>query len=334
MRLGKSGNSVNWKQNRVLVTGATGIVGSWLVKRLLQEGACVITLILDWDPQSELIRSGDIYRTTVVNGRLEEYCTLERAISTHDVDTVFHLGAQAIVVNALRSPLLTFETNIRGTYNLLEACRVHSGLVKRVVVASSDKAYGAVEKLPYTEEMLPNGRHPYDVSKSCADMIATAYAHTYNLPVTVARCGNIYGGGDLNWSRIVPGTIRSALNDEKPVLRSDGRCTRDYIFVLDAVNAYLLLASKTSADGICGDAFNFSPERQVSVLEITNMLLELMDRRDLEPIILNQAPAEIQDQYLDSTKAKRLLNWKPQYQLEQGLVETINWYKHFFNGYS
>jgi len=320
---------MHWKQQRVLATGATGVIGSWLVKRLLQHGSHVVALICDWDQQSELIRSGDVNRTTVVDGVLEDYATLERALHDHEIDTVFHLGAQTIVGTALQSPLATFETNIRGTYNLLEACRVHGSLVKRVVVASSDKAYGEATVLPYTEDMLLNGRHPYDVSKSCADLMAMTYAHSYDLPVTVARCGNVYGGGDLNWSRIVPGTIRSVLNNQQPVLRSDGRYTRDYIFVLDVVEAYLHLAEKTPENGVRGEAFNFSSENPMTVLEITHKVQEAMGRRDLEPVILNQARAEIKDQYLDSSKAKRLLNWGPQYSLEEGLVETINWYREF-----
>ena len=222
---------MNWTGRRVFVTGATGIVGSWLVKRLLELGAYVVALVRDWDPQTELVRSGDILRTNVVNGRLEDYDTLERAINEHEIDTVFHLGAQPIVTTALRNPLPTFEANIRGSYNLLEACRVHRSLVKRVVVASSDKAYGDAPSLPYTEDMPANGRHPYDVSKSCTDLLALSYAHTYDLPVTVARCGNIYGGGDLNWSRIVPGTIRSLWHGERPIIRSNGLFTRDYIYV-------------------------------------------------------------------------------------------------------
>lgn len=320
---------MNWEQHRVFVTGATGIIGSWLVKRLLEEGACVVTLVRDWDPQSELIRSGDINHTRVVNGALEEYSTVERAINEYEIDTVLHLGAQAVVGTALRSPLATFEANIRGTYNLLEACRVHSSLVKRVVVASSDKAYGDVESLPYTEDMAPNGRHPYDVSKSCADLIALTYGHTYNLSVAVARCGNVYGGGDLNWNRIVPGTIRSLLHDERPVLRSDGQYTRDYIFVLDVVEAYLLLALKAPVEGVRGEAFNFSSESPMTVLEITRKIQELMGRSDLEPVILNQAKAEIRDQYLDSSKARRLLGWLPQYTVDKGLSETIDWYREF-----
>lgn len=320
---------MTWEQHRVFITGATGIVGSWLVKQLLQEGAYVVTLIRDWDPQSELIRSGDVNQTTVVNGPLEDFATLERAISEHEIDTVIHLGAQAIVGTALRSPVATFEANIRGTYNLLEACRFHNGLVKRIVVASSDKAYGDVDTLPYNEDMLLKGRHPYDVSKSCADLIAMTYAHTYDLPVSVARCGNIYGGGDLNWSRIVPGTIRSILRNERPILRSDGSYTRDYVYVQDIVAAYLRLAQVSPENNIRGEAFNFSPESPTSVLEITRKISELMGRTDLEPVILNQARAEIKDQYLDSSKAERLLNWAPRYSLGEGLLATIQWYKNF-----
>ena len=320
----------DWSKHRVLVTGATGIVGSWLVKRLLESRAYVVTLIRDWDPQAELIRSGDVHRTAVINGALEEYSALERAISEHEIDTVFHLGAQTIVGTALRSPLPTFEANVRGTYNLLEACRFHSSLVERVVVASSDKAYGEAETLPYTEETPLNGRHPYDLSKSCADLIAISYAHTYKLPVTVARCGNIFGGGDLNWSRIVPGTIRSVLHNQRPILRSDGKYVRDYVYVLDIAAAYMLLAERTADEHFRGHAFNFSPERPMTVLDMTNTILTLMGRKDLEPVILNEAKAEIKNQYLNSDKAKRWLNWAPRYTLAQGLGETIEWYQGCF----
>lgn len=320
---------MTWTQHRVFITGATGIVGSWLTKRLIREGAYIVALVRDWDPQSELVRSGDIQRISVVNGALEEYDTLERAINEHEIDTVFHLGAQPIVNTALRNPLPTFEANIRGSYNLLEACRVHSKLVSRVVVASSDKAYGDVPQLPYTEDMPVNGRHPYDVSKSCTDLLSMTYAHTYKLPVTVARCGNIYGGGDLNWSRIVPGTIRSLLAGERPIIRSNGLFTRDYIYVEDVVDAYLALAAAADRPDVAGEAFNFSPESRVTVLEITKMIQQVVGRADLEPIIQDQAKSEIKDQYLDSAKAQRLLHWRPAYSLEQGLAETIAWYRAF-----
>jgi CDP-glucose 4,6-dehydratase len=300
---------MNWTERRVFVTGATGIVGSWLVKQLLESGAHVVALVRDWDPQTELIRSGDITRVAVVNGSLEDYATLERAINEHEIDTVFHLGAQPIVTTALRSPLPTFEANIRGSYNLLEACRVHRGLVSRIVVASSDKAYGEATTLPYTEEMPANGRHPYDVSKSCTDLLALSYAHTYGLPVAVARCGNIYGGGDLNWSRIVPGTIRSLWLDERPQIRSNGRYTRDYIFVDDVTDAYIALAERCGTDGVQGEAFNFSPQTRVTVIDIARLIQKLMNKPDLHPEILDTAKAEIRDQYLDSSKAKRALGW-------------------------
>lgn len=319
-----------WTERRVFVTGATGIVGSWLVKRLVASGAFVVALVRDADPQSELLRSGDLLRTTVVNGRLEDYGALERAINEHEVDTVFHLGAQPIVPTAHRNPLPTFEANIRGTYNLLEACRVHRTLVERVVVASSDKAYGDAAVLPYTEDMPANGRHPYDVSKSCTDLLAMSYAATYDLPVTIARCGNIYGGGDLNWSRIVPGTIRSLWLGQRPQIRSNGLYTRDYIYVQDVVDAYLALAVHCTDAGVRGEAFNFSPQTRLSVLEVARTIQRLMGRPDLEPAILDQARGEIRDQYLDSSKAAQRLKWTARYRLEEGLGETIGWYTQFF----
>jgi CDP-glucose 4,6-dehydratase len=320
-----------WADRRVLVTGATGIVGSWLVKRLLQVDAHVVALVRDTDPQSELVRSGDLLRTNVVNGRLEDYSTIERAVNEHEVDTVFHLGAQPIVTTALRNPLPTFESNIRGTYNVLEACRVHRSLVTRVVVASSDKAYGEAPTLPYTEDMPVNGRHPYDVSKSCTDLLAMSYAHTYGLPIGIARCGNIYGGGDLNWTRIVPGTIRSLWLGQQPVIRSDGRFTRDYIYVDDVVDGYMALAERCQDEGVCGQAFNLSAETRVTVLQVTHTIQRLMNRTDLEPVILDTARAEIRDQYLDATRARERLGWRARYPLDAGLSATIAWYDGYLS---
>ncbi|RMG35408.1 MAG: NAD-dependent epimerase/dehydratase family protein [Methanobacteriota archaeon] len=318
-----------WKNKRVFITGATGFVGSWLVKYLLEEGAYVVALVRDMDPQSELYRSGDYRRISVINGRLEDFSTLERAINEHEIDTVFHLAAQPIVGVAHRYPLHTFEANIRGTYHLLEACRIHSQFVQRVVVASSDKAYGTQPKLPYTEDMPLQGRFPYEVSKSCTDLIAQTYYHTYELPVAIARCGNIYGGGDLNWSRIVPGTIRSLLQGERPIIRSDGTYVRDYIYVKDVVYAFMFLAEKLDDPALWGEAFNFSPERAVTVLELVSLLQRLMHCEYLEPDIRNEAEGEIHSQYLDSSKAQRLLGWSPQYTLETGLIETVEWYRGF-----
>ena len=325
---------MNWNDKRVFVTGATGIVGSALVKYLVEAGAHTVALVRDWDPQSELLRSGVVQRVNVVSGQLEDFGALERAINEHEIDTVFHLGAQTIVGTALRNPLPTFEANIRGTYNLLEAARVHASLVQRVVVASSDKAYGDVETLPYTEDMPANGRHPYDVSKSCTDLLAMTYAHTYNLPVTVARCGNIYGPGDLNWSRIVPGTIRATLENKPVVLRSDGTNIRDYVYVDDVVTAYMKLAEHTPEDKVRGEAFNFSPESRVNVLEIVKATLEVMGRSDLQPVIMAQSKSEIQDQYLDSSKARSLLDWQPGFSLQAGLQRTVPWYENLLGGAS
>lgn len=316
-----------WSGRRVLITGATGIVGSWLVKALLTRGAQVVALIRDSDPQSELLRSGDLQRVSVVNGALEDLWAVERAISLHEVDTVFHLGAQTLVGVAHRAPLSTFESNIRGTYNLLEACRLLQPLVRRIIVASSDKAYGASPVLPYVETMPLAGQHPYEVSKSCTDLLAQAYHATYGLPVAIARCGNIYGGGDLNWSRLVPGTIRSLLAGERPVVRSDGTFRRDYIYVGDVVDAYIRLADALVDGAVWGEAFNFSLESPNTVLEMIEIIQALMERTDLHPDIRDEAVGEIRDQYLDAAKARAVLGWTPEWGLERGLAETIRWYR-------
>lgn len=319
-----------WAGRRVLVTGATGLVGSWLIKDLLERSVHVVGFVRDPDPQSELWRSGDWQKITVVQGQLEDFRVVERAINEHAVDTVFHLGAQPIVSVAQRSPWQTFEANVHGTYNVLEACRLHQQtLVKRVLVASSDKAYGTQASLPYTEDAPLEGRHPYEVSKSCADLIATSYHRTYELPVAIARCGNIFGGGDLNWSRIVPDTIRACLNGQRPVLRSDGTFVRDYIYVKDVSRAYLRLAEGIDEGGAAGEAFNFSPEQPVTVLELVARIQRLMGCENLAPKILNSARGEIHSQYLDASKANRILDWKPHYSLDDGLVETIDWYRQY-----
>lgn len=325
-------NPSTWAGRRVMVTGASGFVGSWLVKALLQAKAHVVALIRDLDHSSELVRSGAIKRISVVNGQLEDFPAVERSINEHEVDTVFHLAAQAIVGSALRNPLPTFEANIRGTYHVLEACRIHEKLVKAVIVASSDKAYGEAVHLPYTEEHPLVGKHPYDVSKSCTDLIAMSYYHTYRMPVVVARCGNIYGGGDLNWSRIVPGTIRSFLQRERPVLRSDGSLVRDYLYVEDAANAYMALAENITADGVMGEGFNFSTESYVTVNQIVQTIMDVMKVHDLPPIVENRAKAEIKAQSLCSKKARAVLGWSAPHDLTAGLAKTIGWYKAYLDG--
>ncbi len=315
-----------WKDRNVFVTGCTGLLGSWLTEALVERGADVVGLIRDLVPRSNLRDLGCWERINIVRGEVEDYPLLERVLNEYEIDTVFHLAAQTIVSIANRCPLSTFEANIKGTWNLLEACR-RVETVKRIVVASSDKAYGSHEKLPYSEAAPLEGRHPYDVSKSCADLIARAYFETYDLPVSVTRCGNLYGGGDLNWNRIIPGTIRSVCNGEAPVIRSDGKYIRDYFFVKDAVAGYLLQAEKTAEAGVRGEAFNFSDERQANVLELVNLILKLMGREDIQPRVLDQVKGEIKHQYLDSTKARKVLGWKPLFTLEDGLEETIEWYR-------
>jgi len=320
-----------WQDRPTFVTGATGLVGGWLVRRLINLGADVVCLVRDWVPQSELVCSQLIEQVKVVRGDIRDQALLERVLGEYEIDTVIHLAAQTIVGIANRNPVSTFETNIQGTWTLLEACR-RSPTVKQIVVASSDKAYGEHDKLPYDEDMPLKGRHPYDVSKSCADLIAQAYATTYGLPVVITRCGNFYGGGDLNWNRIVPGTIRSVLRGQRPVIRSDGNYVRDYFYVEDAAAAYTLLAERLAENPeLRGEAFNFSNEKPMTVLQLVHCILKQMGA-DLEPIVRNEATNEIRCQYLSAAKARRMLGWQPLFTLEEGLQRTIDWYKDFFGG--
>lgn len=320
-----------WKMRNVFITGCTGFLGYWLTDYLLREGANIVGLVRDFVPHSSFFRFKLNERITVVRGRIEDYFLLERILNEHEIDTVFHLAAQTIVEIANRNPLSTFETNIKGTWNLLEACRRNYPMVKRIIVASSDKAYGTQEKLPYTEDAPLKGTHPYDVSKSCADLIAYTFFNTYGLPVCVTRCGNFYGGGDLNFNRIVCGTIKAVLCHQPVIIRSDGTPKRDYLYIKDAVNAYVLLAEKLEEGKLAGEAFNFSGGNLLSVLEITRKILELMDAEDHPINILNQSRGEIKDQYLSIEKAKKILGWIPSYKLEDGLKETIEWYRSFFS---
>jgi len=319
-----------WQDRPVFVTGATGLVGGWLVRRLLELGAEVVCLVRDWIPQSELVNSRLIEQVKVVRGDIRDQELLERTLGEYEIVSVFHLAAQTTVGVANRNPISTFDVNIRGTWTLLEACR-RSPRVQQVVMASSDKAYGDQEKLPYDEATPLQGQHPYDVSKSCADLVGQAYAKTYGLPVAITRCGNFYGGGDLNWNRIVPGTIRSILRGERPVIRSDGSYVRDYFYVEDGASAYLLLLEQLAArPALRGEAFNFSNELRISVLELVQKLLAAIGS-NLEPDVRNEASNEIKSQYLDATKARTLLNWAPSFSLETGLLSTIEWYKRYFS---
>lgn len=320
-----------WLDRPVLVTGCTGLLGSWVARALADRGGRLTGLVRDWVPDSNFYRMGLDRQTAVVRGSLEDYLLVERLLAEYEIDTVFHVAAQTIVGIANRNPLSTFTANIQGTWNILEASR-RVPTVKRVVVASSDKAYGTHEELPYTEAAPLQGTHPYDVSKSCADLIARAYFVTYRLPVCITRCGNLFGGGDLNFNRLIPGTIRSALRGERPVIRSDGTFIRDYLYARDAAEAYLLLAEQMDRLPIHGEAFNFSNEVRVTVLDLTRTLLRLCHREDLEPILLNEADHEIRHQYLSGEKARRVLGWKPATPFEVGLSETVGWYRAYFKG--
>ena len=310
----------------VLVTGASGIVGSWLVRSLLGAGATVVALVRDDDPHSEFVRSGDVTRVTRVHGSLEDLVLLERTLVQYEVQVVFHLGAQTQVRHAQWSPWASMEANVRGTYNLLEACRRNTRTLEAIVIASSDKAYGETDVLPYTEAHPLAGRNIYDASKSAADLLASAYAHSYGLPLGIARCANIYGGGDLNWDRIVPGTIRSLLRAEAPVIRSDGTLLRDYLHVDDAVSAYLALGVALLEGREHAEAFNFGHGTPVSVLEIVNEIRSALGS-DIAPLIQADAPNEIQAQWLDSSKAADRLGWRPSLSLHDGITATVPWYQ-------
>ncbi len=317
-----------WRDRSVFVTGATGLLGSWLVSQLLETGSNVVCLVRDWVPQCEPVHNRRIEQVNTVRGDITDRTLLERVLGEYEVEVVFHVAAQAIVGIANRDPASTFSTNVEGTWNLLEACR-RSPKVSSIVIASSDKAYGDQEHLPYTETTPLLGRHPYDVSKSCGDMVAQTYAASYNLPVAITRCGNFFGGGDLNWNRVVPGTIRSILRGEPPIIRSDGNFVRDYIYIEDAAAAYMLLAERLiSNPALRGQAFNFSYEIQMSVLDMVELILRKM-QSSLRPEVLNQASNEIRHQFLSAERARTLLNWKPRFTLESGLDRTLTWYREF-----
>lgn len=321
----------DWSLRRALVTGCTGFVGSHLCDELLARGAAVVGLVRDAVPDS--VRGSVLWdesRIIRVRGDLTDALLLERTVNEYEVDTVFHLGAQTIVPTANRAPLSTFESNVRGTWCLLEACRRVGG-VERIVVASSDKAYGEPDAVPIAEPAPLRGKHPYDASKACAEIVCRAYHATYGLPVAITRCGNVFGGRDLNWNRLVPGTIRSALRGEPPVIRSDGRLVRDWFYVDDAVAAYLRLAERLVPDSLAGEAFNFSNEAPASVLDVASTILRRLGS-GLEPRVLASASAEIRIQSLSSAKARERLGWRPRFGLEEALDATIAWYRAFLEG--
>ena len=318
-----------WKGKTVFVTGATGLMGGWLVKALMREGADIVALIRDQAPNSMLVREGLIGRIATVSGDLECLPTMQRAIAEYAPHTVFHLAAQPLVQVAKRDPVGTLRANVMGTWNVMEACRLAG--TSNVVVASSDKAYGASENLPYRETHPLQGRYPYDVSKSCTDLVAQMYAATYGVKTAIARCGNLFGGGDLNFSRTIPGLIKATLAGEPFVIRSDGKFVRDFLYVKDAAECYLILGEKLAEDpSISGEAFNFSLGERLTVLDIVNMTLDIMGRTELKPVIQNIASSEIREQYLDASKARERLGWQPRYGMKEAISETVDWYREHF----
>jgi CDP-glucose 4,6-dehydratase len=319
----------SWHRRRVLVTGCTGLLGAWLTDWLAAQRADVVGLVRDSVPTSNFYRLGLADRVTTVRGAVEDSELIARALNEYEIEVIFHLAAQPIVSIANADPVSTLTTNVAGTWSLLEAAR-RTRRVRAIVVASSDKAYGTQADLPYREDAPLIGRHPYDVSKSCADLIAQMYWHTYKVPVAITRCGNFYGGGDLNFNRIVPGTIRSLIDGQRPIIRSDGTMKRDYFHILDAVMAYTMLAERLLVGEVQGEAFNFSNEQPVTVLELVQMITALMGRQDLEPVVLNEANNEIPHQYLSAQLARTRLGWTPRYSLDEGLRDTIAWYRAFF----
>ena len=320
-------DTATYQGRTVFITGASGIVGSWLTRALLDSGTTVVALVRDEDPRSEFVRSGDDRRVVRVHGSLEDTSVIERALVQYEVDVIFHLGAQTQVRHAQRQPLATLEANVRGTYNLLEAARRVVRPIEALVVASSDKAYGETSRLPYTEDHPLAGRNIYDASKSAADLIASSFGASFRMPIGIARCANIYGGGDLNWDRIVPGTVRSLLSGEAPVIRSDGTLQRDYLYVDDAVAAYLTLGVVLMSGREHGEAFNFGNGEPVAVLDLVEQVGRVVGRTDLAPVIHSDAPNEIPAQWLDSTKAATRLGWVPAFGLSAGLSETVDWYR-------
>jgi CDP-glucose 4,6-dehydratase len=326
-------NDRDWSTSHVLITGAGGFVGAHLAEALLNRGARVTALICERDPDSRFWTERIFEQCRLVCGRLEQPTLLHGILGSGDIDTVYHLGAQTIVNSALRDPLTTMESNIRGTCLLLEACREAGDAVRRIVIASSDKAYGETGERPTREDDPLAGRYPYDVSKACGDLLAQSYAHTYRLPIAIARCGNVFGPGDTNMSRIAPSILRDLHHGNRPVIRSDGSPKRDYVFIDDIVRGYLLLGAWLDAlrdEHTADRAFNFSGQSPISVREMTELLCRAADREDLAPIIEDREPAQIQHQHLDASRAESLLGWRVETDLKTALKRTAQWYRAFF----
>ncbi|HIJ71466.1 MAG TPA: NAD-dependent epimerase/dehydratase family protein [Planctomycetes bacterium] len=322
-------NKEFWRHKNVLVTGAGGFKGSHLVEKLSLTGARVISLMRSFDPQSYFATQTLDSKSVVVIGDLKNLPKMADILSRYEITTIFHLGAQPIVTTALLNPLETLQSNIMGTVNLLESARVYSH-VREIVFVSSDKAYGPSEIMPYKEDGRLEGKAPYDVSKSCADMISQTYAHpdVYDMPITIARCANVFGPGDLNINRIVPGTMEAIIKNQPLQIRSDGKMVREYIYVKDSVDGYISLAE--NIDKTAGEAFNIASRHVMTVLEIVNAVSEVLGKKVVTKV-LNQAKAEIPRQYLDGSKIENIIGWKPKCDFEKAVNETYRWYKRHFS---
>ena len=316
-----------WRKKKVLITGFSGFLGSWLTRALVLRGADVTGLDIITRRKPSVLTKYDLSSIDIIKADVADYAAVYRAIRSKKFEYIFHLAAESQVGNCTREPLRALSVNIAGTWNVLEAARQanHRGALKGIIVASSDKAYGTRKNLPYREVHPLAGEHPYDVSKSCADLIAQAYVKTYSLPAAIVRCGNIFGPGDFNYSRIIPDTVMSALRGSTLIIRSNGRFTRDYIYVEDVIRGYLILAEKMRVLKLYGEAFNFSGERPISVLDLVKRVYRLAARPQNYRIV-DRAKHEIKDQYLSARKARKILGWKAAYTLEDGLEYTLEWY--------